>query len=213
MKTMSVMEVLNAIDLFATFSDSEKEELAAMARLHRFDKGATLFTKGEISHAVIIVVEGIVSIYKHDSRGNEVPIGYFHRYALVAEAAVLRRSPLPSSAAFKTDGTIMKIALDGFEAFMLKHPGFAFKIIQSLLEKIDLLQQNIHFGLAATSNEKIINFYRRNPKMAGDLKQYEIASVLGMTPETLSRGIKALLREQKLVKKASGYAVVNDLEG
>ncbi len=210
MKNIFVMEVLNAIDLFSTFSDSEKEELAAMARLQHFDKGATLFTRGETGNALIIVVDGVVSIYKHDSKGNEITIGFFHRYALVAEAAILRRSPLPSSAAFKTDGTVLKIALDGFEAFLLKHPVFAYKIIHSLLDKIDLLQQNIHFGLAATSKEKIINFYRRDPKIAGDLKQYEVASILGMTPETLSRGIRALLREQKLVKKKTGYMVVEE---
>jgi CRP/FNR family transcriptional regulator len=155
----------------------------------------------------MILIDGVVSIYKHDSKGNEVVIGYFNKYALLAEAAVLRKSPLPSSARFQTDGSILKISLDGFENFLLSHSKLAYEIIQSLLEKIDLLQQNIHFNLAATSKEKVLNFYQKNPKLALDLKQYEIASILGMTPETLSRNISKLLKEEKLVQTAAGYKV------
>ncbi|HEY9129338.1 MAG TPA: helix-turn-helix domain-containing protein, partial [Sulfurovum sp.] len=119
-----------------------------------------------------------------------------------------RKTPLPSSARFQTDGSLLKISLEGFESFLLSHPKLSYEIIQSLLEKIELLQQNIHFNLAATSKEKVLNFYQKNPKLALDLKQFEIASILGMTPETLSRNISKLLKENKLVQTASGYKVL-----
>jgi len=85
------------------------------------------------------------------------------------------------------------------------HPGISYAIIQSLLKKIDLLQQNIHFNIATTSIDKILHFYRENPKLSLDLKQYEIASVLGMTPETFSRSLRKLVADKKLVKVGTGY--------
>ena len=208
MEKQNIINILKQIDLFSSLNEKELSELASVAHISHYHKDAIVFTQGETSPHVMILIDGVVSIYKHDSKGNEVVIGYFNRYALLAEAATLRRTPLPSSARFHTDGSILKISLEGFEKFLLSHSKLSYAIIQSLLEKIDLLQQNIHFNLAATSKEKVFNFYQKNPKLALDLKQYEIASILGMTAETLSRNISKLLKEEKLVQTAAGYKVL-----
>lgn len=207
MEQQNIITILKQISLFSSLSEKELSELATVAHISHYDKDSIIFTQGEMSKDLMILIDGVVSVYKHDSKGNEVVIGYFNRYALLAEAAVLRKTPLPSTARFQTDGSILKISLDGFESFLLSHSRLSYAIIQSLLEKIDLLQQNIHFNLAATSNEKVLNFYQKNPKLALDLKQYEIASILGMTPETLSRNISKLVKEKKLVQSAAGYKV------
>ena len=200
--------ILQHINLFASLNAKELNELAMVSNISHYHKDSIIFTQGEMSKYLMILIDGVVSIYKHDSKGNEVVIGYFNRYALLAEAATLRKTPLPSSARFHTDGAILKISLDNFESFLLSHPKLSYEIIQSLLAKIELLQQNIHFNLAATSKEKVLNFYQKNPKLALDLKQFEIASILGMTPETLSRNISKLLKEDKLIPTAAGYKVL-----
>ncbi|GIT98484.1 Crp/Fnr family transcriptional regulator [Sulfurovum sp. TSL1] len=207
MEKRNITEILKQISLFSALTEKELSELATVTHISDYEKDSIVFTQGEISNNVMILIDGVVSVYKHDSKGNEVVIGYFNRYALLAEAATLRKTPLPSSARFQTDGSILKISLDGFERFLLSHTSLSYAIIQSLLEKIDLLQQNIHFNLAATSKEKVLNFYQKNPKLALDLKQYEIASILSMTPETLSRNISKLLKEEKLIQTSSGYKI------
>jgi CRP/FNR family transcriptional regulator len=207
MEKQNITDILKQINLFASLNDKELSELATVSHISHYHQGSIIFTQGEMSKNLMILINGVVSIYKHDSKGNEVVIGYFNKYALLAEAAVLRKTPLPSSATFQTDGSILKISLDGFENFLLSHSRLANEIIQSLLEKIDLLQQNIHFNLAATSKEKVLNFYQKNPKLALDLKQYEIASILSMTPETLSRNISKLLKEEKLIQASAGYKI------
>jgi CRP/FNR family transcriptional regulator len=207
MEKQNITDILKQINLFASLNDKELSELATVSHISHYHQGSIIFTQGEMSKNLMILINGVVSIYKHDSKGNEVVIGYFNKYALLAEAAVLRKTPLPSSATFQTNGSILKISLDGFENFLLSHSKLAYEIIQSLLEKIDLLQQNIHFNLAATSKEKVLNFYQKNPKLALDLKQYEIASILSMTPETLSRNISKLLKEEKLIQASAGYKI------
>lgn len=208
MEKQNIVNMLQRINLFSSLSENELNDLATVSHLSHYEKDSIIFTQGDMSKNLMILIDGVVSIYKHDSKGNEVVIGYFNRYALLAEAAILRKTPLPSSARFQTDGSLLKISLEGFESFLLSHPKLSYEIIQSLLEKIELLQQNIHFNLAATSKEKVLNFYQKNPKLALDLKQFEIASILGMTPETLSRNISKLLKENKLVQTTSGYKVL-----
>lgn len=205
MQNKSIKTILSEVKMFSSLEESELKSLERISRIYQYDEGSTLFIEGDLSDSLMILVDGVVSIFKHDNKGNEIVIGYFKRYALLAEAATLRYTPLPSSASFKTDGSIMQIDIDAFEQLFMTHPRISYAIIQSLLEKVELLQQNIHFNIASTAVAKILHFYEKNSSLSLDLKQYEIASLLGMTPETFSRNISKLLKEGKLLKVATGF--------
>lgn len=204
MQNKSIKAILSEVNLFASLHKEELETLEKVSSIHTYQEGSTLFIEGDISDSLMILIDGVVSIFKHDNKGNEIVIGYFNRYALLAEAATLRHTPLPSSATFKTDGALLKIDIIEFEKLIIMNSKLAYVIIQSLLGKIDLLQQNIHFNIASTASEKILHFYEKNPKLVLNLKQYEIASILGITAETFSRNISKLIKNGKLVKIKSG---------
>jgi CRP/FNR family transcriptional regulator len=207
MENKSIISILKEVAMFTSLEENELKALAEISYVSKYKENSTLFLKGDVTTSLMLLIDGIVSIFKHDNKGNEIVIGYFTRYKLLAEAATLRHTPLPSSATFKSDGAILKIDLEKFEALFMSHPHISQAIIQSLLQKIELLQQNIHFNIASNSSEKILFFYKQNPKSSLDLKQYEIASILGMVPETFSRNVKRLLNEGKLEKISLGYKV------
>lgn len=194
--------------MFSSLEEQELKALEQISHIHTHQEGETLFMQGDVSDSLMLLIDGVVSVFKHDDKGNEIVISYFNRYALLAEAATLRHTPLPSSARFQTDGKIIKIDLKAFETLFMSHPNISYAIIQSLLEKVDLLQQNIHLNIAATSTEKILQFYSHNPKLALDLKQYEIATLLSMTAETFSRNLRKLVKDHKLEKITTGYKVI-----
>jgi len=209
MQNKSINTILKEVQMFSSLEKDELKSLEKISHIYEYKEGATLFLEGEVSDSLMLLIEGIVSIFKHDNKGNEIVMGYFNRYALLAEAATLRHTPLPSSATFQSDGAILKIDIKEFEALFMANPKISYEIIQSLLKKVDLLQQNIHFNIASTSTEKILHFYRENPTLSLDLKQYEIASILGMVPETFSRNIRKLVKEGKLDKVSTGYKIIN----
>jgi len=207
MEKKSISSILKEVGMFSALNDEELKALTSISHIYNYKEGEILFLKGDIATSLMLLVDGIVSIFKHDAKGNEIVLGYFTRYKFLAEAATLRHTSLPSSATFKSDGAILKIDLKKFEELFMGHPHVSYAIIQSLLEKIELLQQNIHFNIASTSAEKILFFYTQNPTLSLDLKQYEIASILGMVPETFSRTVKRLVKEGKLLKVSTGYRV------
>lgn len=198
MKQQSLLEILQNIYLFSSLSSNELEQLARICSTHHYKKDATLFMKGEQGEHLLILVDGLLSVYKHDDKGNEIIIGLFNKNSLIAEPAILKEIPFPSTAVFKSDGTIIKIKLDEFRKTYLQNAQIAQHIIESLLGKIQLLQNNIHMNIASTAKEKILNFYEKNYTLDMQLKKYEIASLLGMTPETFSRNVKQLEKEGKL---------------
>ena len=208
MQNKSIHTILKEVSMFSSLKEDELRALEKISHIYEYKESATLFLEGDVSDSLMLLIDGVVSIFKHDNKGNEIVIGYFNRYSLLAEAATLRHTPLPSSATFQSDGAILKIDIVEFEKLFITHPNISYEIIQSLLKKVDLLQQNIHFNIASTSTEKILHFYRENPTLSLDLKQYEIASILGMVPETFSRNIKKLVKEGKLDKVSTGYKII-----
>lgn len=205
---MTVFNIVNKIGIFNSLSSEELMKLSNISTIKHYNAGDTLFLQGDTSKHILILIDGIVSIYKHNNKGDEIVIGYFHRYALLAEAATLKHTPLPSTAKFHSNGAVLRIPLEEFEELLLIYPHFSQCIIMSLLDKVELLQQNIHFNLASSSKGKVLNFYSKNSKLVADLKRYEIASILGITPETLSRITNQLIKEKKLVLVNSKYKVL-----
>jgi len=191
--------------MFASLNTQELQALEKISYIRDYVDGETLFMQGYVSDSLMLLVEGVVSVFKHDDKGNEIVIGYFKRYELLAEAATLRHTPLPSSARFESDGRLIKLDLQAFEKLFMSDPNISYAIIQSLVKKVELLQQNIHFNIASTSREKILHFYKENPALSLDLKQYEVASILGITAETFSRNLRKLLEEGRLQKVSTGY--------
>lgn len=186
-------------------NDDEIEKLVEICSVHHYKKDAYLFMKGDTSDNLLVLIDGLVSVFKHDDKGNEIIIGLFNPFSLLAEPAILKGIAFPSTAVFKSDGAVIKIKLEKFKKLFLRDPHISYEIIQSLLDKIQLLQNNIHLNIASSAKEKIVNFYEKNQNLSVELKQYEIASLLGMTAETFSRNVKQLVHEGKLIKTATGY--------
>ena len=201
-------EILKKIYLFKELSEDELDELIAISSIFNYKKDSQLFMSGEMGEHLLIIIEGDISLYKHDSKGNEIVIGFLSPYSLIAEAAILRGIPFPSSALFKTDGRVLKIQMNKFRESFLSNPKISTEIINSLLSKIQLLQQNIHLTIASTAKEKILHFYDTNSSIASKLKKYEIATLLSISPETFSRNLNALINDKKLQKTPTGYALV-----
>jgi len=201
-------EILKKIYLFKELSEEELDNLTQISSFSSYKKDSLLFMSGEMGKYLLILIEGNVSVFKHDNKGNEIVIGFFSPYSLVAEAAMLRGVPFPSSAVFKTDGRVLKIEVNKFRESFLSKPKVSTEIINSLLSKIQLLQQNIHLNIASTAKEKILHFYNTNSSIVSKLKKYEIATLLGMSPETFSRNLNALINDKKLQKTPTGYALV-----
>ncbi len=200
-----IENILKDIYLFSNMADDELEKLIQICSIHNYEKDSYLFMKGDTSDHLLILIEGLVSIFKHDDKGNEIIMGLFSPFSLLAEPAILKGIPFPSTAVFKSDGSVIKIKLEQFKKLFLGDPHISYEIIQSLLDKIQLLQNNIHLNIASSAKEKILYFYQKNKNLSVELKQYEIASLLGMKAETFSRNVKHLIQEGKLVKTPSGH--------
>ncbi|MDH5465739.1 MAG: Crp/Fnr family transcriptional regulator, partial [Thiovulaceae bacterium] len=205
MRQQDLLSTLKEIYLFTKLDQNELEALSTICTLHHYDVDSCLFLEGETGHHLLILIEGMVTVYKTDDKGNEIIINNFTPISLIAEPALLQGLPYPSSATVKQPSILIKIELENFKKNFLQKGTISLNIINSLLSKVQLLQNTISMNLSGSAREKIINFYKNEKYHANQYKQYEIAALLSISPETLSRNLKKLEKEGLLKKKEHHY--------
>ena len=205
MKTKIVREVLkgdqtinpnfNHIKLFRNLCETDKKKLSAISSVNTFEKGNVLFFEGDTPKKLYLLLEGIVKIYRSDSRGNEIVLHFFQSQTLIAETAHMQRMLYPATAVCETGCKVLAIDYAPFEAEFLRNPDISFKIIHSLSNKLKELQDVISFQLTMNTFERICRFIYENETHISELSHKNIAAILNIVPETLSRNLVALKRD------------------
>ena len=189
---------------FDSLDEKEKKELEQISKKKKFKKDEILFYRGDEAKYLYLLVSGIVKVYKHDYKDNEIIIHNLTAPTFIAEIANYDNIPYPANCSFETDSEVYVIEYNEFKKRFLSKPEISMMLIKSLTKKIKALENFINYNITADSNIKIAQFLYENEDILSSLKQVKIASILNITPETLSRKISKLKKE-KIIENESGY--------
>lgn len=205
---MLIIDDLKKINLFENLDEKELQHLLSISKKKVFSKGEVLFYEKEKAKYLTIVLEGIIKIYKVDSKNNEIVIHYFKPTNMVAEMAVFEGIQYPASAAFESDGSVIQIDFNIFKEHFFTNKDVAFSLFKSLVQKIKYLDNVISLNLVLDSTERVAKYICEHDE-ALKMKNKELAQYLHMTPETLSRILKKFTKLGFVKKENSSYKVVN----
>ncbi len=209
MEQYDIDEVLKNVFLFKHLNDQQLKELKEISKIKPLKAGEMLFYEGEEPKYLNLLIKGVVRIYKVDSRGKEVTITYLCPVSLIAEVANLTHFPYPANAEFETNGMVLQIDYKQFENKFLKNPEICFSIVQSLLAKIKVIENAFSENFILDATSRVAKFLYEDEELFNQLKHTKIASLLNLTPETLSRVIKKFKDMGVLEKKNNKYIVKN----
>lgn len=207
-----IMLNLQQCYFFEKLDSEELRELEKISKKVSYTKGSILFYEKEEPDSLILLVEGVVKIYKTDLKNNEVIMRRFRAPTLVAEMATFEGIPFPASASFETDGTVIMIDFEQFKKRFMDKPDIAYTIIRSLSRKVKNLEEVIDLNIVLDTTARLAKYLYENEAILDELKNYQIAEDLHMTPETLSRTLKKFSVLGLLEKGSNGYEIMN-LEG
>ena len=148
------------------------------------------------------MVSGIIKLYKVSTNDKEIILKYFHPGELIAEVANFEHMLYPATAKAFTDIEILKIDFEKLKKIIYSNPDLAFKIQSSLIKKIKNLEQVISTHLVLDAKERIAKYIYDNPKDFFKTKKIEIAEILNITPETLSRILRVFKNDNLIDTKA-----------
>ena len=201
------MEAIEKFYFFDSLPKDKLERLKEISKVKTFNKGEIAFFEGERTDHLMILTQGILQIYKSDAKGNKIVLHVFYPYSLIAEIVNFEKMPYPATGEFLTEGKVILIDYEKFEREFLKDPEVAFTIIKSLTNKIRYLEHVITNDLVLSSTARVAKFIYEHEREFLSLKKNEIAELLNITPETLSRIIGKFKKLGILEKYKSNYVV------
>ena len=115
----SILETLQALELFGGLPASVISELAQRARLEDIQAGHRLMNEGEHGDRAHLVLGG--RFLAHTDPG-EVPLGEIGRGEVVGEMALMTGEPRTASVTALRDSTVLTIDADDFAEVLGDHP-------------------------------------------------------------------------------------------
>ncbi len=210
---------LSAIPMFSALTRADLKQVAAIAVTKRYPRGATVFSEGDPSEGFHIILDGKVRIFKISAEGKEQTLHVFGPRQPVGEAAVFAGAPYPAHAETLESTTVLYFPRDAFIALLESRPTVALGLLATLAKRLmqfaalveQLSLKEIPNRLAAY----LLHLHRHAPPGAAidlDMSKKQLATLLGATPETLSRTFTRF--EQDGAVRASGRRrlIILDLE-
>jgi len=145
-----------------------------------------------------ILISGVVRIYKTTQKGQEIVLHDIKAPSLIAELANFDNIPFPATCVTLTECEIVKIDFEKFYTNFISNPAMSLFIIKSLLGKLKMVESFIDKEFTRSAEAKVAILLLENSIFFENSKQVNIAKLLNITPETLSR-ILARFRNDGLV--------------
>lgn len=194
---------------FESLSDAELKELQKITSKKIFKKDEILFFNQERSKYLHFLACGSLKLYKHDAKENEIVLHYLHAPNLVAEITNFEESPYPANCSIETDAEVYLIDYKKFKEQFLSKEKIAVLFMKSLTKKIKALESFINNSLTTDSYTKTARFLYENQTTFSSMKQLKIATILNITPETLSRNLGRLKKEKIITKKEGAFEILD----
>lgn len=119
-------------------SERDREVLREHLRARRFAAGSTVLAPGDTDRALLLVIEGTLSVGT-GSRARTLPVG-----SVVGELAFLAGTPAVAEVRAVTEAQVLRLGLDDFEALAAKDPALGrfvlFDLARVLSERVGELQ-------------------------------------------------------------------------
>jgi CRP/FNR family transcriptional regulator len=200
------------IQLFSKLSETNIERLRDQAIVKNLTKESIVFYEGDASDYIYVLLEGTVKLYKTSPKGTQIQINRFEAPAVIGEFACFEQVPFPATCEFLTDGKMAKVPT-AYVFESLHEESFALEMIKSLTSKVMILSSLVHKETIFSSEAKVAKILIENSEIFYKLKHNEIASILNITPETLSRILKKFKTSELIEGLKEGRMRILDPEG
>ncbi|WP_434615676.1 cyclic nucleotide-binding domain-containing protein [Tabrizicola sp. M-4] len=186
------------LDLFAEMADENFSALMRGAYVQNFPGHVELITEGDPSDFLHLVLSGSVDLFS-SWNGRETSLATVRPVSTFILAATVKDAPYLMSARTLEKSRIVLIPSQDVRAVFAADGNFARAIVTELAQCYRAVIKSQKDLKLRTSLERLANYLLRQQRRADgaasftlDYEKRRLASVLGMTPENLSRAIKGL---------------------
>ncbi len=195
---MEHKELFNTIPLFDNIPEDQLRVLIALCEVKHFPKNQMVFTVGEQSYSLYIILKGQLRAYLDDENGKRIMLSTMGTGDFFGELSLLSDHPRSANVRTVTQCELATISKPNFDKFLIDNPTVTSPIIGSLINRIYHLTDklsNLVFQDVYGRVVQVLNDHAEEDNgvtMIGPIKQQEIANVIGSSREMVSRILKDL---------------------
>ena len=181
--------ILKRIDL----TDEEFERCTTFFIPKKLRRHQFLLQEGEVCKSIVFVVKGCLRCYSVDDKGEEHIVQFAIEDWWISEPySALTGEPSEYNIDALEDSELLILERSAEERLLLEIPKFE-RLFRILLEnRFVATQRRINATLSTSAEERYLSFLKLYPAIAQRVPQSQIASYLGITPQSLSRIRKEL---------------------
>lgn len=183
------------ISKYITLTEEEKNELISLNLFHSVKKGTTLLKEGQNTKDSYFVLKGCIRTY-YLIDGEEKTTAFYTEMDALTPPCVVSKMPSEYYISCVEDSILTISNADLEIETNNKFPKF--EIMCRILSEELLAKQRIDFDEFKTSSpeQRYLNLIEKRPDLIQRVPQHQLASFLGIKPQSLSR-LRARIVDKK----------------
>lgn len=173
---------------FTSLSDEEQQAIVDDILIEEYEKGTVLLRQGDVPTKCYFVLKGIVRQYLIDEAGKEVTSNFFTEEQAVS---IFNRHQQNKPSAYTLtcleDCILVVGELDDEKGMFNKHLQLESMVRIMVEENLGEVQDELTSFIASAPEERYKALLRKRPHLVNRVPQHQLATYLGITPESLSR--------------------------
>jgi len=190
---------------FPSFENGLLESLENNGEIKMFEQGENIVKTGQYFKSILLVIEGLIKVYREDEEGNE----YFMYYLEPGQGCVFSMihtgRPEKSAVMGKVvkDTSVMAVPLEYLNQWMQEYKTWYQFVLESYRKDFEKLLTTFDHTAFRSMDAKLLHYLRREQEVHKNnlilINKAEIARELNSSREVISRLMKKLA-ERGMIK-------------
>lgn len=180
--------ILSNVAQHIELSEAEQQLFVSRLKHRKLRRKQYLLQAGDVSKYENFVVKGLLRAYTVDDKGQEhVAMFAMEGWWISDLYSFLTDTPATLHIDALEDSEVLSIERPDLERLYIEIPKLE-RFFRILFQNAFVSnQQRILAGISQTAEQRYLAFIRKYPSLEQRIPQHQIASFLGLTPETISR--------------------------
>lgn len=208
---MTLSQSIRSLDFFENLSDEQIDVLSNFSFISKYEKDSILFYETDLKTNLLFLVSGLIKIYKYDKFDNEIFLYHIYSNSLISELSNINTNEIFcfSNASFIEDSVVLSIDFLKLQEHFLNNNLLVKELMNSLLKKTNQLQSLVNRELVFDATAKVAYMLVSDLNMFNKLKRQDVSFMLHIQPETLSRVLKKLSRDN-IIEVENQQVIIKD---
>ncbi len=201
--------------LFPSFERELIDELEEASQLKSFSDGEVLMKTGQYIRSTMILISGLIKVYREDEEGNEFFMYYIEpgQACALSMVCTIKQNISELTAKAVGDIEVLTVPLDKMDQWMTTYKSWYQFVLGTYRKRFEELLITIDHVAFRNMDERLVHYLRKNQEtLKSNVIPYthaEIANELNSSREVISRLMKKLSEKGYVKLNRNSIEIIN----